>query len=148
MVVITDLIDSVTNIHPSHKREVGNRLANWALAETYRRPKIWYKSPEYKSTAAKANTLLLSFDNAPNGFQVKGKTINGFFISGADENWQPAEAKIEKGKIVVWNKDLKQPVYVRYGFSNTMVGNLFSAEGLPMTPFRTDNWPVGQAPIQ
>lgn len=147
MVVITDLIDSVTNIHPSHKREVGNRLANWALAETYRRPKIVYRSPEYKSATQKGATLITSFDNAPNGFLVKGKSINGFFISGADENWQPAEAKIEKGKIIVWNKDLKQPMYIRYGFSNTMVGNLFSAEGLPVTPFRTDNWPVGQTPV-
>ena len=53
MVVTTDLIDSVTNIHPSHKREVGNRLANWALAETYRRPKMMYKSPEFKSIKVK-----------------------------------------------------------------------------------------------
>jgi sialate O-acetylesterase len=148
MVVITDLIDSVTNIHPSHKREVGNRLANWALAETYRRPKVLYKSPEFKSIKVKGATLIVSFSNAPNGFQVKDRVINGFFISGANENWQPAEAKIDKGKIILWNKDLKQPLYIRYGFSNTMVGSVFSAEGLPLTPFRTDTWPVDQNPVQ
>ncbi len=148
MVVISDLIDSVTNIHPSHKREVGNRLANWALAETYRKPKIVYRSPEFKSVRAKGATLLVSCSNAPNGFQVKNHVINGFFISGEKENWLPAEAKVDKGKIILWNKDLPQPVYIRYGFSNTMVGTVFSAEGLPLAPFRTDSWPVDQSPVE
>ena len=148
MVVVTDLIDSVGNIHPSHKREVGNRLANWALSETYRRPKIFYKHPEFKGTRVRDNSLVVSFNNASNGFQVKDKVITGFYISGAAENWQPADAKIEKGKIVLSNKDIKQPLYIRYGFSNTMVGSVFSAEGLPLIPFRTDTWPVSQSPVK
>ena len=147
MVVITDLIDSVTNIHPSHKLQVGNRLANWALAETYKLPGISYKNPEYKTAEVKNNSITISFNNAPNGIQIKDGPVKGLYISGANENWLPAEARIEKGKMVVWNKQLKQPVYLRYGFGNTLVGNIFSAEGLPLTPFRTDNWPVDQTPI-
>ncbi|MEO5683599.1 MAG: sialate O-acetylesterase [Chitinophagaceae bacterium] len=154
MVVITDLIDSVTNIHPSHKREVGNRLANWALAETYKRPRIIYKNPEYKSAReskvgkAKDPGLLLSFNNIPNGLQTKDNVITGFYISGGTENWQPAEARLEKGnKIVLWNKDIKEPRYIRYGFGNTLTGNVFSAEGLPLLPFRVDTWPVDQSKL-
>jgi sialate O-acetylesterase len=148
MVVITDLIDSVTNIHPSHKREVGNRLANWALAETYKRPRIVYKNPEYKSAKIKGASLVVSFNNAPNGLQVQDKIINGFYISGAIENWQPAEAKLEKGKIILSNKEIKEPLYIRYGFGNILIGTVFSTEGLPLTPFRTDSWTVDQSAVK
>jgi sialate O-acetylesterase len=151
MVVITDLVDSVTNIHPSHKREVGNRLANWALTETYKRSKIAYKHPEYKSAKVSkdGSGLTISFNNMGNGLQIKDKVITGFYISGASENWQPAEARLEKGnRITVWNKDIKQPLNIRYGFSNTMVGSVFSSDGLPLIPFRTDNWPVDQSPAK
>ncbi len=148
MVVVTDLIDSVTNIHPSHKMEVGNRLAGWALAETYHRTGINYKSPEFKNAELLKNgSFQLSFDNAPNGIQVKGKQVTGFYISGANEKWLPTEGKLDKGKLVIWNKELKQPVYIRYGFSNTETGNVFSAEGLPVVPFRTDSWPVDQSAV-
>jgi sialate O-acetylesterase len=140
MVVTTDLIDSITNIHPSDKRYVGSRLAGWALAETYHQNTGPYKSPTYKDSRLEKNKLWLSFNDAPGGFIIKGKTIQGFFISGDKENWQPAEARIENDKIIVWNKDLKQPAFVRYGFGDTVIGNLFSKEGLPLCPFRTDNW--------
>jgi sialate O-acetylesterase len=140
MVVVTDLVDTVGDIHPRNKRDVGLRLANWALAETYHQNITSYKSPSLKKVDADKNKLMISFDNAPNGLVSKGKIITGIYISGEKEEWLPAEAKIEKDKIIVWNKNLKQPVYVRYGFGNTIIGNVFSKEGLPVIPFRTDSW--------
>jgi sialate O-acetylesterase len=140
MVVITDLIDSVTNIHPSRKKEVGNRLANWALAETYKKNGVVYKNPAFKNAEKKSNKLIVSFDNAPSGLMSKDKSVAGFYIAGDDQQWYPAVAKIEKDKIILSNRKLKDPVYVRYGFGNTLVGNVSSAEGLPLTPFRTDHW--------
>jgi sialate O-acetylesterase len=125
---------------------VGNRLANWALAETYNKDAGVYKSPLFKKAEIAKDKLVLSFDNAPNGLMAKDKIIAGFYISGEKEAWLPAEAKIEKDKIIVWNKNLKQPAQVRYGFGNTIIGNVFSREGLPLTPFRTDDWPVEQGP--
>lgn len=138
MVVITDLIDSATNIHPSRKREVGNRLANWALAENYGKTGLHYKSPVFKSMEANKGRLVLSFDNVATGFRAKDKKLSDFFIAGEDGQWVPAEAKIAKGKIVVWNRKLKEPRHVRYAFGNTLTGNVSTAEGLPLTPFRTD----------
>lgn len=142
MVVITDLIDSVSNIHPSHKKEVGNRLANLALAETYNKSGLIYKNPSFKKMEIQKNKIILSFDNAPNGFTVKKKNITGFYICSAEKEWMPAEAKIENDKIIVWNKKIDKPVQVRYGFSNTIPGNIFSKDGLPVIAFRTDDWPV------
>jgi sialate O-acetylesterase len=79
---------------------------------------------------------------------AKDKVITGFYISGEKEEWLPAEAKIVGDKILIWNKALKQPVHVRYGFGNTLIGNVFSKEGLPLCPFRSDNWPVDQSPVK
>lgn len=144
MVVTTDLIDSVTDIHPSNKHEVGYRLANWALAETYNQKVVAYKSPVYKSKTTEKNKIILSFDHAANGLTANG-TIKGFFISGKNEHWHPAEARIEKDKITVWSYKVLTPVHVRFGFGNTIIGNVFSKEGLPLCPFRTDNWTVNQS---
>ncbi len=71
MVVTTDQIDSVTNIHPTHKREVGYRLANWALADNYHQAGITYKSPVLKSVEKKSGNLVLAFDNAEDGLMGK-----------------------------------------------------------------------------
>lgn len=146
MIVITDLIDSVTNIHPSNKRDPGNRLANWALAETYHRIPGPYKSPMLKAAEPVKDKLILTFDFVPTGLMARDRNVTGFFISGADENWLPADAKIDGDKIILSNKALKQPLHARYGFSNILIGNVFSKEGLPLCPFRTDSWPVDQGP--
>jgi sialate O-acetylesterase len=137
MVVITDLVDSVSNIHPSHKRDVGNRLANWALAQTYHQNGIVYKSPEFEKAENKSNKVELSFTNVPTTLKSSGKTVKGFMISDAAGQWYPAEAKISGSRITVWNKKIKDPAEVRYAFTNTLIGNVSSAEGLPLTPFRT-----------
>jgi sialate O-acetylesterase len=148
MVVITDLIDSVTNIHPSDKTQVGARLANWALAETYGRKDINYKSPVYKDMSVNKSRIILNFDNAPNGLMSKEKNIEGFIISGDKEEWLPATAKIVNNQIIIWNKKIAAPAQVRYAFGNTIVGNVFSKEGLPLCAFRTDNWEADQRPVK
>jgi len=146
MVVVNDLIDSVSNIHPSDKREVGKRLANWALGDTYKKNIPVYKSPVFKTSEIIKDKLVVQFDNAPTGLKSTGKVISGFYISGEKEEWLPADAKIENDKVILSNKSLKNPVYARYGFGNTIIGNLFNKEGLPVVPFRTDNWVVDQSP--
>jgi sialate O-acetylesterase len=139
MVVITDQVDTVADIHPKDKRQVGARLANWALADNYGKDTIVYKSPALGSFAINKNKIELSIINAPTGLANKGNAVIGFYIAGADKNWQPATAIINKSKIVVSTKTVKEPLYVRYGFTNTLIGSVFSNEGLPLCPFRTDN---------
>jgi sialate O-acetylesterase len=148
MVVISDLVDNIADIHPKNKHEVGYRLANWALSETYHRQGIVYKSPFYKNMEVKNGKVTILFDNVPGGLIVKDKKINALVIAGADKIFYPADAKIETDKLVVWNKSVKEPVAVRFSFSNDEVGNLFSKAGLPVCPFRTDNWEVEQVPVK
>ena len=147
MVVTTDLIDSVNNIHPSNKHDVGYRLANWALAETYKQKVTGYKSPVFRSKTTSKDKITLSFENAVKGLTANGP-IKGFFVSGIKEQWHPAEARIERDKITVWSDKVPNPLHVRFGFGNTIIGNVFSKEGLPLCPFRTDSWPVNQSLIK
>lgn len=145
MVVITDLVDNIKSQHPLNKLDVGLRLANLALAETYKKgiPAPVYKNPIYNRMEIVKNKINLYFDYAPNGFKVKGEgTPTELLIAGADQNFLPANVKLEKDRIVVSNKQIPNPVAVRFSFSNTGMSNLFNKEGLPITPFRTDNWDV------
>jgi sialate O-acetylesterase len=145
MVVITDLVDNIKDQHPKNKLDVGLRLANIALAETYKQniPAPVYKNPVFKKMEVKKGKINLYFDNAPNGFLVKGEgSATEFLIAGSDQFFLPAEVKVEKDKIVVYNKEIASPLAVRFSFSNTGMSNLFNLEGLPVVPFRTDSWEV------
>jgi sialate O-acetylesterase len=143
MIVITDLINNDPNeLHPSNKRDVGVRLANYALSETYGKTGIAHKSPVYKGMAISKEKAVIQFDNVPTVLQAKDKVITELQIAGADKVFHPAQASIDKDKLVVWSKEVKEPVAVRYSFHNTAIGNLFTKEGLPVCAFRTDDWEV------
>ncbi|MGC4036549.1 MAG: sialate O-acetylesterase [Chitinophagaceae bacterium] len=148
MAVVTDLVDDTTDIHPKNKHEVGYRLAGWALAETYHKQGLNYKSPFYKSIEINKDKAVISFDNVPNGLIAKDKKINALIIAGADKVFYPAEGKIEGNKLIVWSKSVKTPVAVRFSFTNAAVGNIFSKEGLPVCPFRTDDWDIVMEPVK
>jgi sialate O-acetylesterase len=140
MVVISDLVTDTTDIHPKDKHDVGLRLANWALAEAYHRPGLFYKNPRFSNMEVRGDKVTLSFSEAPNGLMVKGKSVVTLVVAGEDRVFHPAEGKVEGSKMEVWSKEVKEPVAVRYQFSNAGIGNVFSKEGLPMAPFRTDAW--------
>lgn len=137
MVVISDLVDDVTNIHPNEKINVAERLSNYALAETYGKSGLVYKSPVYKSHSIEKNKIRITFDNLPTGLISKGGEPKEFLIAGADDKYFPATAKIEGKTVLVSSKEVKEPVSVRFGFTNTSMPNLFSTEGLPVNLFRT-----------
>lgn len=147
MAVITDLVEDVKDIHPRQKEGVGNRLAAWALADTYNKQGIVYKSPMYKNMEVNKNKAIVYFDNAQDGLMLKAgdKKATEFYIAGDDKNFLPADVKIENDHIILSNKQIKSPVAVRFSFSNTGIGNIFSKSGLPVNPFRTDDWEVDKS---
>lgn len=138
MVVISDLVDNIKDIHPKLKKEVAARLANYALGETYGVKGLYYKSPVYASHTVENGTIRVSFNNVPTTLVSKGGEPGDFMISGADGRFVPAKARIEGKTVVVYSREIKEPVDVRFGFTNTAMPNLFSAEGLPVNLFRTD----------
>jgi sialate O-acetylesterase len=144
MVVITDLVDDIANIHPENKKVVGIRLANWALAKTYNKNNIVYASPMYKSMKIDNGKAVIRFDFNDSGLMSTGGKITEIFIAGSDKIFYPANADIDEGKLVVWSDKVKNPLAVRYAFRNTAIGNLFSKDGLPVAPFRTDHWQIDE----
>jgi len=148
MVVISDLVTDTLNIHPTNKKDVGLRLANFALVETYGLKKDAHKSPMFKSLTIKDKEAILDFDYATSGLVLKGDQPKELFIAGADKVFYPATVKIKGNQLLVSNKQVKAPVAVRYQFSNTGIGNIFTKNNLPMAPFRTDNWEIDTSPLK
>jgi sialate O-acetylesterase len=140
MVVITDLVDNIKDIHPKDKLNVGKRLANYALAETYKQNVGAYKSPSYQSMQVEKGKVRLTFDNILSGLKSTGKTPERFLIAGEDKIFVPATAKMDGNTIILSSKLVKTPVAVRFCFDDTSMPDVFSYEGLPLAPFRTDKW--------
>jgi sialate O-acetylesterase len=139
MVVITDLVDNIKDIHPIQKIAVAKRLANLASAEIYNHPLKDYKSPIYKSQEVKGNTIEVSFNNLDGKLTSKGD-ITDLYIAGEDKEFKPATGKIKGDKLIVESKEVKNPVAVRFGFTEIAMPNLFNSNGLPVSPFRSDKW--------
>lgn len=140
MVVVSDLVDNIKDIHPMNKVDVGKRLAHYALAETYHQQGIPYKSPGYQSMQVDKGKIRLTFSNVLTGLKSTGKSPEKFLIAGDDKMFQPAVAKIEGNTVILYSKLVKAPVAVRFCFDDTSMPDVFSNEGLPLAPFRTDKW--------
>ena len=144
MAVTTDVVDDVRDIHPQNKLDVGNRLALWALAKTYGKQGLVYSGPLYKSMAVEGDKLRLSFAHVGGGLKSRdGKPLSEFEIAGEDGKFVPAEAAIDGGSVVVQSKDVAQPKQARFGWRNLANPNLMNAEGLPASPFKTQDWHGG-----
>jgi sialate O-acetylesterase len=144
-VVITTDVGKCDEIHPPEKYIIAKRLANWALAKQYSFKDMPYRSPEYKSMKVKRNKAMISFDffgtNKENRKINSKREFQNFVIAGADKIFYPAEVKVKKNKkLIVYSDKVKNPVAVRYGFVDCLEGSLFSNSGLPVSPFRTDDW--------
>lgn len=141
MVVITDLVDDINDIHPIQKRAVANRLAKIALNDHYhRRSDRDYISPQYAGHEVSGNTVTVWFDHLQGGLEVKGDEITELYIAGADRVFHPAIGQIQGSTLKVSSPKVKNPVAVRFGFTETAMPNLFNTLGLPVSPFRTDKW--------
>jgi sialate O-acetylesterase len=142
MAVIID-IGEAKDIHPRNKDDVGYRLYLAALKIAYGKDLV-YSGPIYKSMKIDGDKAVLEFDHKGSGLVVKDKYgyLKSFAISGADKKFVWAKAYLTAdNQVVVYNEAVKNPVAVRYAWAdNPDDANLYNAEGLPASPFRTDDW--------
>jgi len=155
MAVIIDTVPlAVANdIHPSNKFDVGTRLARWALNKDYGKKDIVPSGPLFKALKIEKGSIRLAFDHTGTGMMVGSKEglkpaaedstgqLRRFSIAGSDKKWFWADAVIVNNTVTVSSPEVKEPVAVRYGFEMNPDGaNLYNREGLPASPFRTDDW--------
>lgn len=141
MVVTTDLVDNLKDIHPSYKWTIAHRLAQQALQVEYGKMNNESFSPQFRAAKRKGNQLVVSFDKIPNGFrEVSRDSLNWFFIADKSGNFLPASARISGSNVVVSNNSIRKPKYIRFAWNERAMPNLFSKEGLPVIPFRNDSF--------
>jgi sialate O-acetylesterase len=140
MAVTIDVGDP-KDLHPHRKREVGERLALWALGTTYQEPDE-YSGPLFDSAKIEGSNVRVRFTHAGAGLEaLGGAELQGFAIAGADRKFHWAQAQIEGDDVIVSSPDVPSPVAVRYAWGDSPRFNLFNKDGLPASPFRTDDWP-------
>ncbi|MEI6872807.1 MAG: sialate O-acetylesterase, partial [Verrucomicrobiota bacterium] len=144
--VITDLGEG-KDIHPKNKHDVAARLVRWALAKDYG-IQIPYRSPEFRTLELNDDKAVVTFDcfgSALRAFDVEDAI--GFAVCGEDKVWHFAKGKVQgKDKVVITCPAVPKPLAVRYAWANNPVCNLFSSEGLPVTPFRSDDFELSTKP--
>ncbi len=131
------------NIHPQNKKAVGERLALLVLSNDYGVKQFTVSGPVFKEIKIKNGEVIIHFMKSSVGDALQtsdGEAPRHFFIAGADKKFYPAEAVIKGKTIRVYSKMVAKPFAVRYAFTNYPVTNLQNKEGLPVFPFRTDNW--------
>jgi sialate O-acetylesterase len=117
----------------------------WALAKDYKKDLV-YSGPLYKSMKVEGNKIRLSFAHVGGGLNSRdGKPLSEFKIAGADGKFQPAKAVIDGDTVIVEANEVASPAQVRFGWHNVANPNLVNKEGLPASPFQTDNWQGGSS---
>ena len=149
MIVTTDIGD-LQNINPKNKQVIGRRLAIAALTDVYadqldgESKSLSHCGPIYEARSTKGNEILLTFTNAEGGLKIRNgdSELNCFTICGDDNKFVPAIAKIDGQRILVSSPDVGSPKEVRFGWNDSAQPNLVNAQGLPASPFRTDELPL------
>jgi len=150
---VTIDIGEAGNIHPGNKQDVGMRLALWALAAEYGHKGLVHSGPLYRRHSVEGNAMRIDFDHVGSGLMVgqkaglvpatedEGDKLSGFAIAGEDGAWHWASAAIDGDTVLVSSAEVREPVAVRYAYTMNPQGcNLYNRQGLPASPFRTDDW--------
>lgn len=137
MAVTIDIGDH-SDIHPANKKDVGERLAAEAERICYGRKKV-SSGPMFDKVEFADGKAIVSFRDVGGGLVCKGDKLNAFAIAGKDKHYVWADAKIEDGKVIVSNPEVKNPQYVYYAFDGFPLNpNLYNKEGFPAVPFRSE----------
>lgn len=128
------------DIHPDNKKDVGERLALWALYEAYGEKALVHSGPVVEKIDVGSDKITIHFTHIGSGLITSdGETPAEFAIAGEDKKFVWAQTRLEGNKVVVWQDEVKNPKYVRYAWADNPVNpNLVNKEGLPASPFRTD----------
>lgn len=136
---VTIDLGEAKDVHYPNKKPVGQRLALAARAIAYGE-RIEYSGPLFESVKFEGAKAIVSFTHVGSGLAAKGDQLNGFLLCGADKKFVRAEAVIDGNRVVVSSPQVSAPVAVRYAWERNPACNLINKEGLPASPFRSDDF--------
>ena len=135
-------IGQMHDMHPTNKRDFGERLGRIVLAHEYGKP-IAAESPHYRTHNGEGSAVRIRFDHTGRSLATTdGTAPKEFAIAGPEKVFVRAHARIDGDSVVVWSDRVTSPAAVRYAWSSAPAVNLVNGDGLPAAPFRTDDWPV------
>jgi sialate O-acetylesterase len=129
-------------IHPANKQVVGDRLAYQALYNDYGVKGFNPKAPLARKFEFKDGVAYVTIEVDDLGLSPINMQLEGFELAGADKVFYPAKASVTKNRkiIKVECPEVTDPVAVRYGMKNWSEATLFNCFGIPVSPFRSDDW--------
>ena len=134
---VTSDVGAENDVHPTQKKQVGERLARWALADTYKLD-IEKSGPLYDSAQVVNKKIVIIFNHAKSLKTIDGEKVQEIEIAGSNKIYFPANASIYGNKLEVWNDSIPNPVYVRYAWNSFTKGNLVNEENLPTSTFSNE----------
>ena len=126
-----------TDVHPKNKQPIGERLAQWALGDTYGK-KVLPSGPLFRSATFNGKAATVTFDYAQGMHSADGKTLRGFELSDGNGIFYPATAEVVGEELKVTSEEVSTPKIVRYGFSPVTDGNLVNEANLPASTFTSE----------
>ncbi len=143
--ICTETLGNKVTVHPSKKKEVADMMVLRALQSVYGiYPGVSMELPKLKDVVYEADgTVKVTLTEVwSNLGSISGRDVTGFEIAGEDRQFHLAQAQIDwDGQtIVVKCADVPHPIAVRYAFRNWMGANLAKSNGIPVPPFRSDDW--------
>ena len=126
-----------TDVHPKNKQPIGERLAQWALGDTYGK-KVLPSGPLFRSATFNGRAATVAFDYAQGMHSADGKTLRGFELSNGNGIFYPATAEVVGEEVKVTSEEVSNPKAVRYGFSPVTDGNLVNKANLPASTFTSE----------
>lgn len=136
MAVSSD-IGAKNDVHPTQKRQVGQRLARWALADTYNK-KIVKSGPLPSDIEMVENKVIITFNHTKELQTSDDNVVRAFEVAGEDKIYKPANTTIKGNTLIAWSNEVAKPHFVRYGWSSFSEGNLVNEEGLPASTFSNE----------
>lgn len=137
MAVSSDLGDSL-DVHPRNKKPIGDRLGRWALNRTYNHTQVVPSGPMFRNVEFRNGAAYLTFDYGEGLHSADGQPLHTFEVAEIDGLFEPAVAEVEGNHLKVYNKNIKNPRYVLYGWQPFTRANLVNETGLPASTFRTE----------
>lgn len=137
LVVSLDFGDR-TDIHPTEKTVIGNRLARAAQSLVYHET-ISPGGPEPTAVRRSGSDLIVDFKNTQGGLTTySAATATAFEVCDAGSVCHYVTATPQGDTVVLKDANTPQAVKVRYAWADAPVVNLYSRDDLPAVPFEME----------